>query len=137
MRILPEAVSLLTGLAAWYGVENWLPGGYEAGMRGMLLLSLLAALLSACVYRLAKRPAMWVHMLMQALSYVLFAILTYTPPRYDRPPNDLGPFLYLLALLVIAIYLLPALPVCVVYRGMFAERFGKGRKTSDQGSENI
>ena len=119
---LPEVRSLLISAAL---VVLSLPfTGFHFGLLGLVVF--FAALISACFYRAAKRPRMWIHLLMQMLS-VMALLLMMGWGRWGSRSYVVVAFAALLSTL-------PALPVCGAYQLLYAKKFSQ---VSDQESEKM
>ena len=138
---LPEVVSFLAGLAA-LGISQLLVlamlnaphehlSFYLTIFQPMrILLIFLAALLGAYFYSTAKRPSMYGHLTMSALAF--FAFTLFSTMRQWQFGFVLPSFLSPLYLWQIGRFLLPAIPVCVIYHLLSAKRL---RQNTPQESE--
>jgi len=123
-RFLPEVVSVYVGFPAMWFVytfdDVWL---WENPMITLAFLAFVAALLSACFYRLAERPSMWRHIPIQVACLVVLLL----------PDSLFNPiFVGIIFLVAAAIVVAVAVPVCIAYEMLYSKRFAK---TKPQGSD--
>ena len=112
-------MSFVTGAAAWYAMIAF--GGFaHQGIIGIeSVFFLLAVLVSACFYRLAQRPGMWMHIPLSLAPMVVYVIIAAI----------LGSNLWVLfivlhiAVVGVMITMVPCLPVCLIYAILYAKRF--------------
>jgi len=135
----PEIVSFLTGITAGYVLKNLEEQGNLSWLAAMIGMAFVAALFSACFYRLAKKPGMYRHfpiyiqafltMFLFEMPELLLYIIAFPMTFYLL---SLGfwemPAFTILFLLCI---LMPILPICVIYRIKYKKRFAE---TTDQES---
>jgi len=128
---LPEVISLLLGVAPLLTPNDVLPAS-DMPEIGFVIYAAVAALIGACIYRMYKKPGMWQHLPIFALPLLWVMVWAILADIFSIT-NGLAfwfsiimfPFL---VMVFVAVYIAPAVVVCIVYTVLYERRFSQAKK---------